>query len=526
MWDIQTVHPSRWKEKMIGKPVSLAGRKMALAGLSTLAVIVALGTPLAPLPIAGSAALAAVGDPLTSYADIVSADKPAVVTVTTEIARPVSQMDQNGQQGVPPDEFFRRFFGENGPFPGFPGMPGGGQGQGPEQAPHGRALGSGFIVSADGYVVTNNHVIEGATKITVKLDDGRDLPATLVGTDAKSDIAVLKVDAGGDLPIIAWGDSDALQTGDPVLAIGDPFGIGTTVTAGIVSARGRDLHSGPYDDFVQVDAAINHGNSGRPLVDATGQVVGINTAIYSPNGGNVGVGFAIPAAHAEKVVAQIIEHGTIEHGFIGVSIQPVDAEIAGAIGLDKAAGALVAAVQDASPAFKAGIQVGDVVLKVNGGDVATPKDLSRAIADLAPGEKADLVVLRGGDETDVSITVGKMDADEVASAAMPGDSGAGVAVADLGLSLQTLTPTDSQALGLPEDTQGAIVSRVEPGGEAADKGIQQGDVILSVNQASVASAEDVATAIEKARNKHRDAALLLIARGQERSFVAVPFHVG
>lgn len=507
---------------MIGKPVASAGRKMVLAGLSTLAVIVALGGPLPPLPFGGGAAMAAVGDPLASYADIVAASKPAVVTVTTEIARPVDRTEQRGPQGFPPDEFFRRFFGENGPFPG---MPDGRQGQAPDEAPQGRALGSGFIVSSDGYIVTNNHVIDGATRITVSLDDGRELPATLVGTDTKSDLAVLKVAADGALPTVAWGDSDALRTGDAVLAIGDPFGIGTTVTAGIVSARGRDLHSGPYDDFIQVDAAINHGNSGGPLVDATGRVVGINTAIYSPNGGNVGVGFAIPAAHAQKVVAKIIESGTIEHGFIGVSIQPVDGDIAGAIGLAKAEGALVSSVQDGSPAAAAGMSVGDVVLSVNGSAIATPKDLSRAIADLAPGDQAALVVQRAGAEVQLAVTVGKMEGVEAASASQTAPGGE-VAVADLGLTLRTLEPTQAEALGLPDGTAGALIAQVDPGSEAADKGLREGDVILSVNQAPVESAQDVVAGVEAAKEKHRDAALLMIARGDSRSFVAVPFHVG
>ncbi|MCV2867972.1 DegQ family serine endoprotease [Defluviimonas sp. WL0002] len=503
---------------MIGKTVSSAGRKRVIAGLSTLAVVAALGAPLAPIPYVTGPATASVGDPLVSYADIVEANKPAVVTITTEMVRPVSQRDQGGPQGFPPEEFFRRFFGEN-----IPGLPGG-QGPAPQQPPQGRALGSGFIVSADGYVVTNNHVVDGATRITVALDDGREMPATLVGTDTKSDIAVLKVEASESLPTVRWGDSDALRVGDPVLAIGDPFGIGTTVTAGIVSARGRDLHSGPYDDFIQVDAAINHGNSGGPLVDDEGTVVGINTAIYSPNGGNVGVGFAIPAAHAQQVVAKIIEHGTIEHGFIGVTIQPVDDEIAAAIGLEQAAGALVASVQPDSPAKAAGVQVGDLVLKVNGIEIETPKDLSRAIADLSPGQDAALVVLRGGDQSELTVTVGKLDGDQIAAA--PNQSGQGVAVADLGLSVKTLTPSDGEALGLPEGTKGAIVSSVEPGSEAADKDIREGDVILSVNQAPVTTADEVATAIDQAKAKHREAALLMIARGQARSFVAVPFHVG
>ena len=328
------------------------GRGRAVLRTGASAIVLAL-------TFAGAAlADAAASQPMVSYADIVAADKPAVVTVTTEVSVPQETAQAGPDGAMPPEEFFRRFFEQNDPGQGMPQIPGmdGGRGMNPE-APQqkGQALGSGFIISADGTIVTNNHVIENATKITVTLDDGKELPAKLIGADAKNDIAVLKIEFDGKLPTVAWGNSDVLRAGDPVLAIGDPFGIGTTVTSGIVSARGRDLHSGPYDDFIQVDAAINHGNSGGPLVNALGEVVGINTAIYSPNGGNVGVGFAIPSAQAQKVVEKIVAGGTIEHGFIGVSIQPLDEQIAGAIGLKDAKGALVVSVQPDSPAASAGI---------------------------------------------------------------------------------------------------------------------------------------------------------------------------
>lgn len=494
------------------------------AGASVLALMIGLGVTGLH---AESAPLA--GQPLQSYADIVAADKPAVVTVTTEIVerQPDMQMQGAPDGSMPPEEFFRRFFGQNGPMPGFPMVPGmPGQG-GPEGAPRkGMALGSGFIISADGHIVTNNHVIDHATKITVTLDDGTELPATLIGTDPKNDIAVLKVDAKSNLPTVTWGNSDALRLGDPVLAIGDPFGIGTTVTAGIVSARGRDLHSGPYDDFIQVDAAINHGNSGGPLVDASGKVVGINTAIYSPNGGNVGVGFAIPSAQAEKVVEALIANGSIEHGFIGVQIQPMDEQIAGAIGLKEAKGALVSGVKDGSPASDAGIKAGDVITAVNGTPVEDPRAVSRAIADMAPGDKAKIDLWHEGKAQTVDVTIGKLPGDE--AAAKPASNGAEPAnpVAELGLTVDDLTADTVQALGLPEGTQGAVITSVDPNGPAADQGLRAGDVVESVNQIAVTSAADLTGAVSAAQKAGHDAALLLVNRQGERQFVAVPFAKG
>lgn len=493
-------------------------RKIVLAGASVLALIIAVQAPLPSWTGVAGTAVAATAS-LTN-ADIVALVKPAVVTVLTEMKPEVAPTEDN-PNAMPPEEFFRRFFGENSPFGPLPGLPRGPQDRGPAQG--GRALGSGFIVSADGYVVTNNHVVDNAQKITVKLDNGKELPATLVGTDAKSDIAVLKLAAQEPLPTVAWGDSDALRVGDPILAVGDPFGVGTTVTSGIVSARGRDLHSGPYDDFIQIDAAINHGNSGGPLIDAQGKVVGINTAIYSPNGGNVGLGFAIPSLHAEKVVQRIIESGSIEHGFIGVTIQPVDDQIAAAIGLKDAKGALIASVQDGSPAAAAALRPGDVIVKVNGRAADTPRAVSRAIADLAPGDKATLTLWRDGAEVQADITVGRLGGEDTAQGALPGAAGTGAEVPDLGLSIETLTPDLAARIGLPEGTTGVVVTQIDPRGSAADKGLREGDVIVAVNQTPVENAGDVTAAIAAAKAQNREAALLLVQRGPDRSFVALPF---
>ncbi|OCP00164.1 serine protease [Ensifer sp. LC11] len=342
-----------------------------------------------------------------SFAPIVSADKPAVVTVTTVIkAENAGDEEASPFRGNSPfDEQFRQFFQDQGiPMPD--------QSPEPRQGQRAEALGSGFVVSADGYIVTNNHVIDKASGITVTLDDGTQLPAKLVGADPKNDLAVLKIKPSKPLATVGWGDSDALRVGDQVLAIGNPFGIGTTVTSGIVSARGRDLNSGPYDDFIQIDAPINHGNSGGPLVDAQGKVVGIDTAIYSPNGGSVGVGFAIPSDQARKVVATLMKDGSIEHGFIGVQIQPVTADIADAIGLGQPEGALVAGVNGGTPAAKAGLKAGDVINAFGGSPVKSPRDLSRMVADLSPGTSKSLSVWRTGQSRDVPITIGRNTGDQ------------------------------------------------------------------------------------------------------------------
>ncbi|MEO8530360.1 MAG: Do family serine endopeptidase, partial [Deltaproteobacteria bacterium] len=389
-----------------------------------------LGASFLPAYAAGPVAAPMIA-PVISFAGIVAQDKPAIVTVEVKIkAQEQAQMQlPPGMQGqLPFDEFFKQFQGQNG--------------QGPQQggpAPDGRALGSGFIIDASGLIVTNNHVIENASEIKVTLDDGREFAAELVGHDSRTDIAVLKIKATG-LPVVTWGDSDALALGDPIIAIGNPFGIGTTVTSGIVSARGRDLHNGPYDDFIQVDAAINHGNSGGPLIDMNGNVVGITSAIFSPNDGNVGVGFVIPSDLAKDVVAELVSKGSVERGYLGINIQNVGADIAEAMGLKDAAGALVSQVSAESPAAKAGLQIGDVVTAVNGTVIKDAKALSKTIAALDPDVVVKVSVLRGGAVQDVSVTLGALPSDEQVAAVVPETPVAPDMVPGLGLEFTALTP--------------------------------------------------------------------------------------
>ncbi|MBP1859094.1 DegQ family serine endoprotease [Rhizobium herbae] len=447
-----------------------------------------------------------------SFADVVAVDKPAVVTITTTMkATDVSDSSDNS----PMDEQFRRFFEQQGiPMPKQAPRQGGGE--------RGMALGSGFIVGSDGIIVTNNHVIDNAIDIKVTLDDGTELPAKLLGADPKSDLAVLKIKSDKPLATLSWGDSDALKLGDQILAIGNPFGIGTTVTAGIVSARGRDLHSGPYDDFIQIDAPINHGNSGGPLVDHAGNVVGINTAIYSPNGGSVGVGFAIPSDQAQKIVAKLEKSGSIDHGYLGVQIQPVTADVAEAVGLAKPQGALVAAVNKGTPASHAGLKTGDIVMTVGSETVKSPRDLSRLVADLSPGAREAMTVWRDGKSVNLSVTVGGNDGGQK-QASLGKDDGKTQSGPSIGIALADLTPDVRQELNLPDNVTGAVVANVNPDKPAAAAGIQAGDVIVSVNDKAVLGAGDVKTAIANAARSGRKSVLLLVERGTEKTFVAVPF---
>jgi serine protease Do len=456
-----------------------------------------------------------------SFAPIVNQIRPAVVTVTTKMRTNASDNgNMPGFGNSPFDQFFRQFFGQNGvPFPP------------QQQSPHGRfeeALGSGFIIDSSGVIVTNNHVIKDAEEVTVTLDDGTKLPAKVVGHDAKTDLAVLRVKTDKPLPTVAWGDSGKIQVGDAILAVGNPFGLGITVTSGIVSARGRDLQDSPYN-FIQIDASINHGNSGGPLVDMDGQVVGINTAIYTPNGGSVGVGFAIPSDQAKSVVAQLLKNGKIEHGYIGVEIQRVTPDVANAIGLDKAGGALVARVNDGTPAASAGVKQGDVITGFNGQDVTAPHDLARMVSDTNPGTKAPLKIWRQGKSVDLTITVGNAQNEQQASndnQPSNDNSGSqkGVDVPSLGIGLADLTPDMRNQLNLGKDVNGALIENVDPDKPAANNGLQQGDVILSVNQAPVSSAQDAKKAIMDAAQNGRKSVLLLIDRGGSQNFVALPLN--
>ena len=471
--------------------------------------------PTTQTPVAGITA------PNGSFAPIVAADKPAVVTITTVMKAPPASADDSTPLGNSPfDDYFRQFFGDQGmPAPRTPPQ---------QQAQRAEALGSGFIVAADGTIVTNNHVVDGASSIKVTLDDGTELPAKLVGSDAKNDLAVLKIKADKPLPTVKWGDSDKLMTGDQVLAIGNPFGIGTTVTAGIVSARGRDLHSGPFDDFIQIDAPINHGNSGGPLVDVNGNVVGINAAIYSPNGGSVGVGFAIPSDQAQRVVAKLEKGGSIQYGYLGVEIQPVTPDVASAIGLDHPGGALVSQVNDGSPAARAGVETGDVITGFAGQDVKDPKDLSRAVADVAPGAREPLDVWRKGKAVQISVDVGQ-NSDDVKTASVTDGSGApgqGNRAPAIGLGLMDITPDIRQQLNLADNQRGAVVASVSPDKAAAASGIEPGDLIVAVNQVPVKNARQVTQAIAQAGKSGRKSVLLLVERDGGQIYVAVPFANG
>jgi serine protease Do len=452
------------------------------------------------------------GAPAT-FADIVEAVQPAVVNISVAGEVPGSEVPT----GIPEDfqDFLERFFNRD--FPGGFGTPDVPRGRA-QRAPQFRGMGSGFIVAPEGYVVTNQHVVDHASQITVTLHDGKKLPAKLVGIDEKTDLALLKVESKENLPYARFGDSETTRVGDWVVAIGNPFGLGGSATAGIVSARGRDIQSGPYDDFFQIDAPINQGNSGGPLFDLSGRVIGINTAIYSPNGGNVGIGFAIPSKLAESVIDPLRTKGQVERGYLGVTIQPVDEDIAKSLGLESENGALVASVVSGGPAEKAGIEAGDVIISIDGDDVAQVKELTRKIAAMAPDARAEIEVLRHGERKKLDVRIGKTPSEPQAARADSGSPAGG-----LGLALGELTPAVRDRFGIPEEVQGAVVVSVDPAGGAAEKGLRPGDVIVSVGQMKVASLAEAKREIEREKSRERGSVLLRVLRGGNASYVAVPF---
>ena len=371
------------------------------------------------------------------------------------------------------------------------------------------AQGSGFFISADGYIVTNNHVVEHATEVTVTDSEGKTLAAKVIGTDPKSDLALLKVTDAGTYPFVKFAEHTP-RVGDWVIAVGNPFGLGGTVTAGIVSARGRDIGSGPYDDFLQIDAPVNHGNSGGPTFNSQGDVVGVNTAIFSPSGGSVGIGFAIASDVVQSVVAQLKDGGTVQRGWIGVEIQQVTPDIADSMGLKTASGALVAKENKDAPAAAAGVKIGDVITAVNGQSVADPRELARRIADLGPKKSADLTIWRNGAQQTVSVTLGAMPNDLQASLdTTPAKPEAPAAFAKLGLTLE-------------HGPDGVTVSDVDPSGVAADRGLQNGDVIIEASGQPVTRPAEIAKAFETAHADGRKSVLLRIKSGDAVRFVALP----
>jgi len=449
-----------------------------------------------------------------SFAGLVEAVKPAVVNISVSGRRvletgmgssnsPTPQ--PQSPQGSPFDEFFGRFFD---------GQPRPDRESGREFS----GMGSGFIIDPAGYVVTNHHVIKDATQITVTLNDGTRFDGTLVGHDDKTDLAVVAIEAEEPLPYLELGDSGAVRAGDWVLAIGNPFGFGGSASVGIVSARGRDLQAGPFDDFLQIDAPINSGNSGGPLFDLSGRVVGINTAIYSPNGGNVGIGFAIPSDMAQPIIAQLRATGQVERGWLGVSVQGLDASLAEGFGLEEATGALVASVSSGSPAEEAGLTPGDVILSLDGEPIDSPKALARRVASVEPSVTVELEVWRQGDLRSVAV---ELRSAGLAAGTLEATQEAQPSERKLGLALSELTDDARRSLGLARDVTGALISALDPEGAAARKGLRPGDIVTMVGQHEVNGPGDVGSAVDEAVERGRENIVLQVLRGGTRNFVAI-----
>lgn len=451
------------------------------------------------------------------FADVVEKVSPAVVSVRVKAEiqpaandSPDSFFDRFGFENLPKDhpfkEFFREFRGERGE--GFKNRRRFG-GKRPT------SQGSGFFISEDGFLVTNNHVIQGGTAFTVVTDDGAEFDATLVGSDSRTDLAVLKVKASRKFTYVGFADDTKARIGDWVVAVGNPFGLGGTVTAGIISQRGRDIGAGPYDDFLQIDAAVNRGNSGGPAFNLNGEVIGVNTAIFSPSGGNVGIAFAIPASTANDVVSELMKDGAVERGWLGVQIQPVNQDIAESLGLEKSEGALVSQPQEGSPAKKAGILAGDVITAVNGKPVASPKDLARRIAAIDPGSDTEITVWRQGAAKSFNVTLGDLPrAVQKAGREQP----AAPQESELTTLGMSIAPTESG--------DGVLVTQVEQGSEADARGIKAGDVIVSVNSENVSDGKGIETAVGLAKEAGRKAALFQIRRDDTSRFVALPIARG
>ena len=497
-----TKTPLSLKTPRLARPILMAAMLSTALSLSPLVMTPALAGPVPE-----------------SFADLVEQVKPAVVMITTSttVSEPAGRMP-----GFPPGSPFEDFFKEF-------GMPNGPQG-GPQRQHRADALGSGFVISEDGYIVTNNHVIKGedgntvADEISIEFANGKKLDAKIVGTDPKTDIALLKVESKEPLPFVNFGDSDKMREGDWVMAMGNPLGQGFSTSVGIVSARNREL-SGTYDDYIQTDAAINRGNSGGPLFNMDGTVIGVNTAILSPNGGSIGIGFSMAANVVSKVVGQLKEFGATRRGWLGVKIQDVTPDMAEAMSLATPEGAMVSEVPE-GPAKVAGIKSGDVITSFDGAPVKDTKSLTRRVADAPVGEAVDVVVMRGGKEMTLQVTLGQRELAESSDAATTGsDQGpaeAGGAV--LGMTLSPITDTLRAERNLPPDLSGLMVTDIDETGTAFDKGLRVGDVIVEAGQQPVAALADLQARVAEAKEGGRKSVLLLIRRDGEPRFVAVPLQ--
>jgi len=499
--------------------------KVAALGLSSAAAIGLLvgATQIQatdPQPAASSAAA------WPGYADLVEQVMPSVVGIRAEREAPEMMAQRSPREFEDPEEFRRffeegpgsemferfmeRFFGEQMPFP-----------EAPREFARPQAMGSGFIVDDDGVIVTNNHVVAGASKVTVILHDGTELEGDVIGRDPATDLAVVRVDTDKDLQPVAFADSDEVRVGDPVIAIGSPFGLGGTVTAGIVSADNRVIGAGRYDNFLQIDAAINRGNSGGPAFNLEGEVIGVNTAIHSPTGGNVGIGFAIPANLAVEVIEDLRDDGVVERGWLGVQIQGLDEDLARSLGLDEPRGALVAEVLPGTPAEAAGFAQGDVVLSFEGEEVEDVRDLTRMVGDADPGESAEVVVWRDGNERTFEVELGQLPSGD-RMAALPDEEAEDEDTPKLGVALARLTDERRESLDLPADAQGVVVTEVQPGSPAAEKGLRRGDLIVEAGRRPVTSPKEVGEAVREAAEQGKDTILLLVQRDGQNRFMAVP----
>jgi serine protease Do len=445
-----------------------------------------------------------------SFAELAEEISPAVVNITTStVVEAPAGAGPTVPEGSPFEDFFRDF---NDQF----GDQFGGPEQGPQRA---NALGSGFVISADGYIVTNNHVIDGADEIQVEFFSGETLDAKLVGTDPKTDIALLKVEAEGTLPFVSFGDSDEMRVGDWVMAMGNPLGQGFSVSAGIISARNRELQ-GAYDDFIQTDAAINRGNSGGPLFNMNGDVIGVNTAILSPDGGSIGIGFSMASNVVRKVTDQLKEFGETRRGWLGVKIQDVTPDVAEALGLAAAEGALVTDVPE-GPAREAGVQSGDVITTFDGVAVKDTRELVRRVGDAAVGVSVPLTVLRGGEQVELAITLGRREEAEAQPVPVKAEPDQPLEKDLLGMKLGELTDEIRTQLDLPADVEGLLVADIDQASEAYEKGLRAGDLITEAGQTQIASVADLEARIEEAREAGRKSLLLLIRRDGDPRFVAL-----
>ena len=474
---------------------------------------------------------------LPSVADLADRLLPAVVEITIESGGGATPEAAPGSDETPPgaepgepspndapgDESnpFKDFFDE------FMKRAPGGDGQPPQQQQKMTSMGSGFVIDSSGIIVTNNHVVEGAETIEVHFHDDTILKAELVGRDPKTDVAVIRVKPKKPLPTVSFGDSDKLRVGEWVLAIGNPFGLGGSVSLGIVSARNRDINAGPYDDFIQTDAAINKGNSGGPLFNLKGEVMGINTAIFSPSGGSVGIGFSVPSNTVKNVISQLIQYGETRRGWLGVKIQSVTDDIAESLNLDTPRGALVADVTPTGPAEKAGIQSGDVIIEFNGRAINSMRDLPKIVAETPIGEKVPVKVLRKGEEVTLSAEVGRLEDGEKLAESGKGaekNPSAPAVVTVLGMTVSSITDELRTKYAIDKDLKGAVITEVAKDGPAADKRLEPGDVITEAGEQEVQGAADITARIEEAKKAKKTSLLLLVAKGGkqgEMRFIAL-----